>query len=81
MTTQQQPTLDPYTAKAINDDLTPQQKIEGLHAIVKKVKIGMLTTRTSEGHMHTRAMAPAGRTHRDRSSVAGYTDRARPCVT
>lgn len=54
--------LDPYTAKAENNDLTPQQKIEGLHKIVQKVKTGMLTTRDSDGHMHTRAMAPAGRT-------------------
>lgn len=53
--------LDPYTAKALNTDLTPQQKIEGLHGIIKKVKTGMLTTRTSDGRLHSRAMAPAGR--------------------
>ncbi|KAI0339782.1 hypothetical protein BDW22DRAFT_543250 [Trametopsis cervina] len=52
--------LDPYTAKAENDNLTPQEKIDGLHKIVQKVKTGMLTTRDAEGHMHTRAMAPAG---------------------
>ncbi|KZT66365.1 hypothetical protein DAEQUDRAFT_813599 [Daedalea quercina L-15889] len=53
-------TLDPYTAKAENDNLSPLEKIEGLHAIVKSVKTGMLTTRTTEGNLHSRAMAPAG---------------------
>ena len=54
--------LDPYTAKAQNDNLTPQEKVEGLHSIIKKVKTGMLTTRSGDGLMHSRAMAPAGRT-------------------
>lgn len=53
--------LDSYTAKAENDNLTPQEKIQGLHDILKKVKTGMLTTRDSSGCMHSRAMAPAGR--------------------
>ena len=53
--------LDPYSAKAQNDNLTTQEKIDGLHTIVKKVKTGMLTTRSADGHMHSRAMAPAGR--------------------
>ena len=53
--------LDPYTAKAENDELSPQEKIQGLHEIVKKVKTGMLTTRDSTGCMHSRAMAPSGR--------------------
>ncbi|KAI0665928.1 hypothetical protein C8Q78DRAFT_985324 [Trametes maxima] len=52
--------LDPYTAKAEKDNLTPQEKIEGLHAIVKNVKVGILTTRSTDGHLHARAMAPAG---------------------
>ncbi|KAI0744225.1 hypothetical protein C8Q80DRAFT_1220880 [Daedaleopsis nitida] len=52
--------LDPYSAKAQNDNLTPQEKIEGLHAIVQNVKTGMLTTRSSAGQLHSRAMAPAG---------------------
>ncbi|THH02078.1 hypothetical protein EW026_g710 [Hermanssonia centrifuga] len=54
--------LDPYSTKAkeANANLTPQQKIDGLHAIVKKVKTAMLTTRDTDGHMHSRAMAPAG---------------------
>ncbi|EPT04536.1 hypothetical protein FOMPIDRAFT_1057856 [Fomitopsis schrenkii] len=53
-------TLDPYTAKAESNNRSPQEKIEGLHAIVKSVKTGMLTTRTADGHLHSRAMAPAG---------------------
>ncbi|KAI0085163.1 hypothetical protein BDY19DRAFT_967407 [Irpex rosettiformis] len=52
--------LDPYTAKAKNNDHTPQQKIQGLHKIIQRVKTGMLTTRDLEGRMHSRAMAPAG---------------------
>lgn len=54
--------LDPYTAKAEDHKHTPQEKIEGLHKIIQKVKTGMLTTRDTDGHMHSRAMAPAGRT-------------------
>lgn len=54
--------LDPYTAKAEDNTHTPQEKIQGLHAIVKGVKTGMLTTRSADGHFHARAMAPAGRT-------------------
>ncbi|KAI8993880.1 hypothetical protein BD414DRAFT_513531 [Trametes punicea] len=52
--------LDPYTAKAENTNLSPQEKIQGLHSIVKNVKTGMLTTRSASGHLHARAMAPAG---------------------
>ncbi|KAL4254241.1 Stress Response and Developmental Protein [Abortiporus biennis] len=52
--------LDPYTAKAQNDNLSPHEKIEGLHAIVKAVKTGMMTTRSADGSMHSRAMAPSG---------------------
>lgn len=55
--------LDPYTAKAENNNLSPQEKIEGLHTIVNSVKTGMLTTRTAQGHLHSRAMAPTGREH------------------
>ena len=55
--------LDPYSAKAQNDNLTPQEKVEGLHSIIQKVKTGMLTSRSADGHMHSRAMAPAGRAY------------------
>ncbi|KAI0072433.1 hypothetical protein K474DRAFT_1693048 [Panus rudis PR-1116 ss-1] len=60
MSTQINKELDPYTAKAQNDNLSPQEKIEGLHEILKQVKTGMLTTRSADGCMHSRAMAPAG---------------------
>ncbi|KZT28979.1 hypothetical protein NEOLEDRAFT_1085763 [Neolentinus lepideus HHB14362 ss-1] len=53
-------TLDPYTAKAAKNNLTPQQKIDGLHAIIKASGTGMLVTRSSDGHLHSRAMTPAG---------------------
>ncbi|KAF8210183.1 hypothetical protein K438DRAFT_1570645 [Mycena galopus ATCC 62051] len=52
-------TLDPYTAKAENTTLSAQEKITGLHAIVKSAKTGMLTTHGSDGHLHSRAMIPA----------------------
>ncbi|EJD03344.1 uncharacterized protein FOMMEDRAFT_168328 [Fomitiporia mediterranea MF3/22] len=54
------PTLDPYTANAVNDDVTPQKKIEDLKSILKVVKTGMLTTRDKDGMLHSRAMTPAG---------------------
>ena len=53
--------LDPYTAKAERNDLSPQQKVEGLHNIVNTVKTGMLTTRSATGDFHSRAMAPVKR--------------------
>ncbi|KZV70709.1 hypothetical protein PENSPDRAFT_578986 [Peniophora sp. CONT] len=52
--------LDPYTAKAQNDDVTPQKKITDLHAILKAAPTGMLTSRAADGSLHSRAMAPAG---------------------
>ncbi|KAJ6586876.1 hypothetical protein DFH09DRAFT_910559 [Mycena vulgaris] len=52
-------TLDPYTAKAENTTLTPQEKIAGLHAIIKSAKISMLTTHGADGHLHSRAMTPS----------------------
>ncbi|KAJ7925255.1 hypothetical protein B0H13DRAFT_1148759 [Mycena leptocephala] len=51
-------TLDPYTANAENTTLTPQEKIAGLHAILKSAKIGMLTTHGVDG-LHSRAMIPS----------------------
>ncbi|KAG8721017.1 hypothetical protein FRC08_016327 [Ceratobasidium sp. 394] len=50
---------DPYTKKATNENLTPQQKIDGLREILATVKTGMLTTRGTNGELHSRAMAPA----------------------
>ncbi|KDQ21676.1 hypothetical protein BOTBODRAFT_150590 [Botryobasidium botryosum FD-172 SS1] len=48
---------DPYTEKASNNDLNPQQKIDGLKEILKVTTYGMLTTRNAQGHLHSRAMA------------------------
>ncbi|CCO30915.1 Protein bli-3 [Rhizoctonia solani AG-1 IB] len=50
---------DPYVEKATNDKLTPQQKIDGLKEILEITKTGMLTTRGTNGELHSRAMAPA----------------------
>ncbi|KAF9010667.1 hypothetical protein BDQ17DRAFT_1397328 [Cyathus striatus] len=52
-------TLDPYTAKAENTNLTPQEKINGLKEIIKETHTAMLTTRSADGEMHSRAMTPA----------------------
>ncbi|KZP22403.1 hypothetical protein FIBSPDRAFT_739199 [Athelia psychrophila] len=53
--------LDPYVAKATDHPkISPQEKIKGVHEIIKAVKSAMLTTRAADGHMHSRAMAPAG---------------------
>ncbi|KAJ6499348.1 hypothetical protein C8R45DRAFT_113471 [Mycena sanguinolenta] len=52
-------TLDPYTAKAENTSLSAQEKITGLHEILKSAKTGMLTTHGSDGHLHSRAMIPS----------------------
>jgi len=51
---------DQYTAKAeATSKLTPQEKIDDLNKILKETKFGMLTTRDSEGCMHSRAMSLA----------------------
>ncbi|TRM69530.1 hypothetical protein BD626DRAFT_474423 [Schizophyllum amplum] len=52
-------TLDPYVAKAQNDDLTPQEKIDGVKKIIQETKFAMLTTHSSDGHLYSRAMVPA----------------------
>jgi len=59
MSSQAKEFLDPYTAAAENDDLTPQKKIDGLNAIVKANHFGMLTTVAPNGEVHSRCMAPA----------------------
>jgi len=51
--------LDPYTAEAENNRLTPQEKITGLREVIKSAKTAMLTTRSTDGHLHSRAMTPA----------------------
>ncbi|KAF7976830.1 hypothetical protein HWV62_5518 [Athelia sp. TMB] len=53
--------MDPYVAKATDHPtITPQEKIKAVHEIIKAVKTAMLTTRAADGHMHSRAMSPAG---------------------
>lgn len=56
-----QPNLDPYTAKAEAHNVTPQQKITDLHAILHKTGVAMLTTRDASGELHSRAMVPTKR--------------------
>ncbi|KAF9070067.1 hypothetical protein BDP27DRAFT_1382885 [Rhodocollybia butyracea] len=58
MTSTAHPNLDPYTSKAENNSVSPQEKIKDLHEIIKSVSTGMLTTRASSGCMHSRAMVP-----------------------
>ncbi|KAL0956307.1 hypothetical protein HGRIS_002464 [Hohenbuehelia grisea] len=50
--------LDPYTVAAQNNDITPQQKISDLHKIIKATTTGMLTSRSADGQLHSRAMTP-----------------------
>ncbi|KAN0107179.1 hypothetical protein V8E52_010381 [Russula decolorans] len=51
--------LDPFVAQALNDNVAPLQKIEDLNKIIQGAQTGMLTTRASDGHLHSRAMTPA----------------------
>jgi len=70
------PSLDPYTEKAQKNSFTPQEKIDGLHAIVKSVKTGMLTTRTASGELHSRAMVPAGPYNPTQATLVFIANRA-----
>ncbi|KAK4057246.1 hypothetical protein OIO90_001743 [Microbotryomycetes sp. JL221] len=49
---------DPYTAKA-SQDASPTEKINELKKIISQSKFAMLTTRGSNGLLHSRAMSPA----------------------
>jgi general stress protein 26 len=49
---------DPYTAKAEQDASVEQKKSE-LESIIKESKFSMLTSRDSNGDLHSRAMSPA----------------------
>ena len=69
--------LDPYSAKAESHSYSPQEKITGkctvwrsflrltsaleLHGIVKSCHAGMLTTRSKDAELHSRAMVPVSR--------------------
>ncbi|QRV79666.1 pyridoxamine 5'-phosphate oxidase family protein [Ceratobasidium sp. AG-Ba] len=50
---------DASTQKTLNNDLTPQEKLDGLMAIVSKANIAILTTMGTNGQLHSRTMAPA----------------------
>ncbi|KAJ7680276.1 hypothetical protein DFH06DRAFT_1162434 [Mycena polygramma] len=52
-------TLDPYTANAEDSTHSTQEKIAGLHEILKAAQTGMLTTHGADGHLHSRAMIPS----------------------
>ncbi|CAG7850660.1 Protein bli-3 [Serendipita indica DSM 11827] len=56
MTSQAKDFLDPYTAAAENDEITPQKKIDGLYEIIKATHMCMLVTRAPDGHLHSRCM-------------------------
>ncbi|KLO19448.1 hypothetical protein SCHPADRAFT_864899 [Schizopora paradoxa] len=52
-------TLDPVFANAVNNKLTPEQKIKDLKNVIQATKTGMLTSRDKSGYLHARAMTPA----------------------
>ena len=56
MTSQAKEFLDPYTAAAENDEITPQKKIDGLYEIIKATHMCMLVTRSPDGNLHSRCM-------------------------
>lgn len=43
------------------DVLRVSHCLADLHRLVRGAQTGMLTTRASDGHLHARAMTPAGR--------------------
>jgi len=70
--------LDPFVAQAQNDNVTPAQKIEGLHKVIKGAQTGMLTTRASDGHLHARAMTPAGPYSNSQVNLVFIANKASP---
>jgi len=53
-----QAALDPYTQQAESHPKTTEEKITELKNIIKTVKCSMMTTRDSNGQLHSRAMEP-----------------------
>jgi len=51
--------LDPFSSKAENTQISIHDKISGFHKIITDTKTGMLTTRSADGHLHSRAMHPS----------------------
>lgn len=54
-------TIDPTAQQAHHNaqSLSPQQKLDGLFAITKTVGTAMLTSRSPDGKLASRAMVPA----------------------
>ncbi|KAF5321086.1 hypothetical protein D9619_001536 [Psilocybe cf. subviscida] len=50
-------TMDPYTAQAATN-ASLKDKVETLKNIIKSAQTAMLTTRTADGQLHSRAMNP-----------------------
>ncbi|KIK67137.1 hypothetical protein GYMLUDRAFT_37180 [Collybiopsis luxurians FD-317 M1] len=70
------PNLDPYTAKAENNSVSPHDKIKDLHEIIKSVEVGMLTTRSASGHMHSRAMIPVAPSSDSQTTLFFFANKA-----
>jgi hypothetical protein len=49
---------DPYKAKNFESDVPLKEKLEDLFSIVDSNKIGMMTTRTQDDLLVSRAMVP-----------------------
>ncbi|KAF8348215.1 hypothetical protein F5887DRAFT_1060370 [Amanita rubescens] len=62
--------LDPYTEQAEHANVTLQEKIKGVKDIIHQVKTGMLTTRSADGHLHSRAMTPASPVEENQLTLA-----------
>ncbi|KAF9527304.1 hypothetical protein CPB83DRAFT_856324 [Crepidotus variabilis] len=58
MSTTTQTPLDPYAAQAQDTSVSPQEKIDALKEIIKSIQTAMLTTRSADGELHSRAMVP-----------------------
>ena len=59
---------DVTPAQKIEGMCNPPRKVHAsshfladLHKVIKNAQTGMLTTRAADGHLHARAMTPAGR--------------------
>ncbi|KAF9484430.1 hypothetical protein BDN70DRAFT_903612 [Pholiota conissans] len=50
--------LDPYSVQAQNDKASLQERIQGLKEIIRSTQNAMLTTRSADGELHSRAMTP-----------------------
>ncbi|KAF8733440.1 hypothetical protein AX14_003874 [Amanita brunnescens Koide BX004] len=67
--------LDPYTEQAEKTNVTLQEKINGVKGIIHQVKTGMLTTRSADGHLHSRAMTPASPVEENQLTLVFFVNR------